>query len=60
MKILDDVLRADRKSAKILAEALKRGPVRAVFHTKFSEFGVYFLPEEFVETRPARNICNSA
>lgn len=60
MKILDDYLRADRPSAEILAEALKRGPVRAVFQTDFSEFGVYFLPEQFIETRPKRQLCSSA
>lgn len=60
MKILDDYLYGDLKSGEVLAEALRRGPVRAVFHTECSEFGVYFLPEQFVMTRPPKSLCSSA
>jgi hypothetical protein len=60
MKILEDYLRGDEASGQILADALLRGPVRAVFHSEFSEFGVYFLPEQFVMTRPSKNLCSSA
>jgi hypothetical protein len=50
----DNYVRSTWEDAVVLAKALRKGPVRAIWTDGITEHGLYFLPQQFVVTRPPK------